>query len=480
MELAGYTVIEKLAACDDKTLYLIKDERGIPYVLKVFAKAYKFPLYENLAKLAHINMPRILEAVPLEDSFYIIEEYIEGKTLKEILADTGALGKGEALHILYQLCDALAYLHSQPTPIIHRDITPANVIRMRDGRVKLLDFDIAREYKKDEVRDTEVVGTKPYAPPEQYGFAQSDHRADVYALGVLLTVLLTNTYDPRRITDTHLKRVALRCTAIDANKRYRNVKQLKKRLSPSPINRYIGMAAAAVCIGLAVLSIVLYTPSRVAYLSTFHSAATLAPGGKGDMVVYLHDRNGQFLCPTEEPVIWTVEGLAHDDRTHSAVCLEGIMSATLLYVGNDVTERFIRITATSASNPSVSHTFVTHIAVGMPHINVGDPSPPYINAPGRIYFPLHVYGIPDGIHPVRVRLHYERDIWFDKLTPEGMIPAHPSTSVFAGLVSVENGMGEFVFILNDSFERLRDIHFGIDLEIPGVGFILSEGIIRIR
>lgn len=224
--LEGYEVAGK----DDKTIYLLVDESGHLFVLKVFKRTYKYPLYESLSKLTHINMPKTYETFLAEDCFYVLEEFIEGKTLQEMLETDGVLDTKSAIDITLQLCDVLTYLHNQSSPIIHRDITPANVMVTRDGVVKLLDFDISREHKKEAEKDTEIFGTKPFAPPEQYGFSQSDHRTDIYSLGVLMTVMLTNTYDSKRIKSRRIKAAVKQCTAFDPKKRYEDTRVLKNRV----------------------------------------------------------------------------------------------------------------------------------------------------------------------------------------------------------------------------------------------------------
>ena len=82
------------------------------------------------------------------------------------------------------MCDGLKELHEQK--IIHRDIKPSNMILQADGRIRLIDFDAARIFKDNKATDTELLGTKDYAPPEQYGFGQTDPRSDIYSLGVTI------------------------------------------------------------------------------------------------------------------------------------------------------------------------------------------------------------------------------------------------------------------------------------------------------
>ena len=228
--LEGYELIAELDADENKSMYLVDGADGCRLILKVLRQTHKFPIYESLAKLAHVNMPTIHGVAMGEDCFYVLEDYVEGRTLQEILEAEGVFDTQTAVVIIYQLCNVLTYLHNQPSAIIHRDIKPANIMLTADGTVKLLDFDIAREYKDDASTDTEVIGTKPFAPPEQYGFSQSDHRTDIYSLGMLITVMLTNSYNVQKIQDLQLKGIAERCTQLSQEKRFQNVKKLKDRL----------------------------------------------------------------------------------------------------------------------------------------------------------------------------------------------------------------------------------------------------------
>ncbi|MGO8949221.1 MAG: protein kinase domain-containing protein, partial [Ktedonobacterales bacterium] len=107
----------------------------------------------------------------------------------------GPLPEAEVLRWAEQLTSVLGYLHSQQPPIIFRDLKPSNIMLAADGQIKLIDFGIARVFAPGRTRDTQVLGTPGFAPPEQYGKAQTDARADIYALGCTLYQLLTG-YDP--------------------------------------------------------------------------------------------------------------------------------------------------------------------------------------------------------------------------------------------------------------------------------------------
>ncbi|MGM9941656.1 MAG: serine/threonine protein kinase [Bulleidia sp.] len=148
-----------------------------------------------MKKLDHPALPRIVDIIDNGVTIYVIMDYIEGESLDKILEQYGAQPEDRVIDWGKQLCDALSYLHSQKPPIIYRDMKPANVMLKPEGNIKIIDFGIAREYKEQNLADTTVLGTKGYAPPEQYS-GQTDPRSDIFALGMTMHHLLTNI-DPR-------------------------------------------------------------------------------------------------------------------------------------------------------------------------------------------------------------------------------------------------------------------------------------------
>lgn len=150
----------------------------------------------NLMKrLDHPSLPRIVDIIDNGITIYVVMDYIEGESLDKILHEYGAQSEELVIEWAMQLCDALAYLHSQKPPIIYRDMKPANIMLKPEGTIKIIDFGIAREYKEQKLSDTTVLGTKGYAPPEQYS-GQTDARSDIFALGMTMHHLLTGI-DPR-------------------------------------------------------------------------------------------------------------------------------------------------------------------------------------------------------------------------------------------------------------------------------------------
>jgi len=148
-----------------------------------------------MKKLDHPALPRIVDIIDNGITIYVVMDYIEGESLDKILNEYGAQSEELVIGWAKQLCDAFSYLHSQKPPIIYRDMKPANVMLKPEGNVKIIDFGIAREYKEQSLADTTVLGTKGYAPPEQYS-GQTDARSDIFALGMTMHHLLTGI-DPR-------------------------------------------------------------------------------------------------------------------------------------------------------------------------------------------------------------------------------------------------------------------------------------------
>jgi len=149
-----------------------------------------------LCRLNHTNLPKVTDYFIEADNHYLVMEFIEGETLFDVAERTKGFIKEDVLRDWgVQLCEALEYLHSQTPPIIYRDIKPKNIILTPDGRIKLIDFGIARLFDMHKVSDTIIIGTPGFASPEQYGKGQTDQRSDIYSLGATLYNLATEV-DP--------------------------------------------------------------------------------------------------------------------------------------------------------------------------------------------------------------------------------------------------------------------------------------------
>jgi serine/threonine protein kinase len=148
-----------------------------------------------LAQLSHPGLTAVYDSFTENGLFYLVMEYVQGETLEQIWQRHRRFSEAQTLTWAGQLCEVLAYLHGRTPPIIFRDLKPANIMVQPDGRLKLIDFGIARYFKPGQTRDTIALGTPGYAAPEQHGQQQADARSDVYALGVILHQLLSG-YDP--------------------------------------------------------------------------------------------------------------------------------------------------------------------------------------------------------------------------------------------------------------------------------------------
>lgn len=175
--------------------------------------------YALLAEHPHLLWPTVLCCSEDGTDTVVVEEYAEGEPLSARLSAKRFLEEREAAEILTQLCDGLAVLHG--LGIVHRDIKPSNLI-LQNGTIRLIDFDVARTIKDGQPEDTALLGTKGYAPPEQFGYGQTDARSDIYAVGVTLAKLLGPGYRG------WLSPILGKCTELDPKRRYGSAAELKR------------------------------------------------------------------------------------------------------------------------------------------------------------------------------------------------------------------------------------------------------------
>lgn len=168
------------------------DEPGRENALALFQQEAQM-----LRVLSHANLPHIYDSFSENGRSFLVMDFIEGKTLHQILREANGqpLSVAQVLFYARQLCDVLGYLHQQRPPIIFRDVKPTNVMVTTHGQVFLIDFGIARFFKEEQALDTVFLGSPGYAPPEQHGLSQTNPRADIYGLGATLHYCLTG-HDP--------------------------------------------------------------------------------------------------------------------------------------------------------------------------------------------------------------------------------------------------------------------------------------------
>jgi len=240
-----YRIIKTIGSGGMGTVYLAENvSLGTKWAIKAIDKKasgnYDLLAEPNiLKKLNHPALPRIIDIEQDDNYLYIIEDYIEGIPLDKQLQSHKRFDEATVIEWAKQLCNVLLYLHNQkPNPIIYRDMKPSNIIVSPDNVVKVIDFGIAREFKKDSASDTSYMGTRGYAAPEQYGTSQTDARTDVYSLGVTLYHLLTGKspneppyeFKPLRQLDKNfsegIEYIVNKCVQNDPAKRYQRVEEL--------------------------------------------------------------------------------------------------------------------------------------------------------------------------------------------------------------------------------------------------------------
>lgn len=179
-----------------------------------------------------LYFPQIIEVIEDKEQLILVEEYIEGVNLEDYLMGT-ALDEETAAEIAVQICEALQLLHHACPMIIYRDLKAENVMITSERKVKLIDFDISREYQKGKKRDTRLLGTAEYAAPEQFGYFQTDNRTDIYAFGVLFNYMLTGKFPIEYITEGTYTEVIRKCIELEPGKRYQSVEEILQVLTPN-------------------------------------------------------------------------------------------------------------------------------------------------------------------------------------------------------------------------------------------------------
>jgi serine/threonine-protein kinase len=194
-----YRIQRKLGAGGMADVYLAEDqELGRRVAIKIlngrhanddqFIERFRREA-KNAAALNHPNIVSIYDRGEAEDTYYMAMEYLDGRTLKELIVSRGAAPMNVAIEYARQILSALRFAHRHG--IVHRDIKPHNVLVDGEGRVKVTDFGIARAGTSQMTETGSIVGTAQYLSPEQARGGEVDPRSDLYSLGVVLYELLT-------------------------------------------------------------------------------------------------------------------------------------------------------------------------------------------------------------------------------------------------------------------------------------------------
>ena len=196
-------------------------------LLKLLSVNRNDDIFRRLCGRKCPNLPLIYEVCAFEKGLCVLEEYIEGRQLSEILAE-GTLSQGDALSYFFDICSALSFLHAHS--VIHRDVKPANIIITPDGRAVLIDLNSSREYSSEVDGDTVNLGTPGYAAPEQFGIHQSTPATDIYALGILLNEMLLDISPIVKTPEGRLGKIIKKCISSQISERYQSIGELTNDL----------------------------------------------------------------------------------------------------------------------------------------------------------------------------------------------------------------------------------------------------------
>ncbi len=212
---------EELSVLSDtkkcRTSLMRNKDTGELVVKKEMGKE-SFSVYSLLKSIKNKNLIKVLECFRDEDKTIEIEEYVNGKRLDDYFREKKATLE-QVVDVGIALCEGLAPMHK--LNLVHRDIQPKNIIITNEGSLKIIDFDISRKENENATHDTTLLGTVGYAAPEQYGFAQTTNRSDIYSIGAVLKELSSFS---------ELDKIIAKCMEMDPANRYENVEQLENEL----------------------------------------------------------------------------------------------------------------------------------------------------------------------------------------------------------------------------------------------------------
>src|SRR5688500_6319443 len=320
-----YRIMRKLGSGGMANVYLAQDEElGRRVAIKIlddrhardeqFVERFRREA-QHAAGLSHPSIVSIYDRGEAEGTYYIAMEYVEGRTLKELLVARGPSPLGIAIDYTRQILSALRFAHRNG--IVHRDIKPHNVIVDGEGRVKVMDFGIARAGAASQMTEAgSIIGTAQYLSPEQARGAPVDQTSDLYSTGIMLYELLTGTVPftgetPDQIALKHLAQVpeppsahraeiprdldyvALRALAKDPSDRYHSAEEMDSDLER--IGRGIGVSAETAEAATTVLS-----RTDVSEAATTIRPAGTAVGGR----TYTPGRYYEYDEPPRRRSIW--------------------------------------------------------------------------------------------------------------------------------------------------------------------------------
>lgn len=237
--LKGYEIVSCIQDKQEKQIYKIREKAsGRLCVLKCASGTASILLKaeaESLKELQEPFLPELIRYEESEDKNYLIRSYVEGLTVWERIETYGPMDSDEAVGYMVKICRILENLHTRMPAVIYRDLKPQNIVLTPDGNCVLIDLGTVRSYKDGAEEDTVFVGTRSTAAPEQFGYRQTDARADIYGAGVVLYYMLTGELklekEQLKKLPVRLRRVINKCTCFSPEGRYASAGRLERSLT---------------------------------------------------------------------------------------------------------------------------------------------------------------------------------------------------------------------------------------------------------
>lgn len=225
-----YSQYEEVERLDKKgNIYIVKDIRDKSIWVKKEIDVCGLYAYNKLINVRNSNIAYIRKILHIDEKIYVIEEYINGKTIGQLVKENAFLKPQEVCSIMCGVCDGITALHK--SKVIHRDITHSNIIISLDGTAKIVDLGISRVKNEYKNKDTTIMGTAGYASPEQFGFSQTDVTSDIYSCGVLMNFMLTGGLPDECEYKGKMKYILDCCMRLDPKARYQSAEELKIAVS---------------------------------------------------------------------------------------------------------------------------------------------------------------------------------------------------------------------------------------------------------
>ena len=296
--------------------------------------------HQLLRQLAGPGIPESLQVFQENGWTYLLRVYVPGETLLDYAQKRGPLPAREVRDIGLEICAILRRLHRQDPPVIHRDIKLENIIRTPEGQLYLIDFGISRRFEAGACRDTQVLGTPASAPPEQFGFRQTDTRSDVYALGVLLHELAAGTpFLDQGTVPPVLQPVIQRCTRFAPEDRYPDAAAVGLALRRAPLAYWAHRFGPLTAVLTAAVLAAIFLPPVIADAVTAHQVRQEAAAAAiRDAEPYV------FASSTIEAEVCRQLGQEPGQVTRGDLA----QIETLLLCGNQSFDRWERLTATGS------------------------------------------------------------------------------------------------------------------------------------